>query len=131
MPRTLLSLMTVLLFLSGKSMAEPANPSGGLPKFTLAEEIIIARNDALGELAKVDPGSVRKILDAIIAARQKQSEAAPGDRPRDVTGRQPPAGGVTIDPSRNPDLDYFQRASPEAAYDLFQLLKRAGDKRSN
>ena len=131
MSRTLLGLMMVLLFLGGRGMAESANPSGGPPKFTLAEEIIIARNDALGELAKVDPWSVRKILDAITAARQKQPEAPAAERPRDVTGAPPRAPGVIIDSARNPDLEYFQRASPEAAYDLFQLLKRAGDKRSN
>jgi|SRR5215471_391463 len=130
MLNTLLGLMILLLVMGANGMAESNNPSGGLPHFTLAEEIIIARNDALGELAKVDPWSVRKILDAVIAARQKQQQAAPGDRSRDMTGAQLPPGGATIDPSRNPDLDYFQRASPEAAYDLFQLLKRAGDKQS-
>lgn len=32
-----------------------------------------------------------------------------------------------IDLSENPDIDvYLQRASPEVAYDLFQILKRVG-----
>ena len=68
---------------------------------------------------------MRKIVDALNAAQARSApgEAAPRrDRQRDV-------GAVEIDPQRNPDLAYFQRASPEAAYDLFQLLKRvAGGK---
>lgn len=92
------------------------------PRFTLTEEVIIARNDALDALMKVDPWSVRKIIDAMAAARQRPSQSQ--ERQRDVGERRNDA--VRIDPGRNPDLDVFQRASPEAAYDLFQLLKRVG-----
>src|SRR5918994_4677450 len=77
-----------------------------LPRFTLAEEVIIARNDALDALVKVEPWSVRKIMDAMAAAKQ----APPRDRQRDVGERRD--GAVQIDTGRNPDLDVFQRASP-------------------
>ena len=97
----------------------------GAPRFTLAEEVVIARNDALNELLKVDPWSVRKIIDAMAAAKQRPSP--PRERQRDVGERRD--GAVEIDPGRNPDLEIFQRASPEAAYDLFQLLKRVGGKK--
>jgi hypothetical protein len=90
----------------------------GAPRFTLAEEVVIARNDALSELHKIDPWSVRRIIDAMAAAKLQP----PRERQRDMTERRD--GAVEIDPGRNPDLDIFQRASPEAAYDLFQLLKR-------
>ena len=94
----------------------------GAPRFTLAEEVIISRNDALSELLKVDPSGVRKIIDAMAVAKQQPSP--PRERQRDAGERREDA--VHIDPARNPDLDIFQRASPEAAYDLFQLLKRVG-----
>jgi hypothetical protein len=91
------------------------------PRFTLAEETLIARNEALLALLPIDPHGVRKIVDAVVAAKEKPPTAsAPArDRQRDVNA-------VVIDPARNPDLEVFQRASPEAAYDLFQLLKRVG-----
>jgi hypothetical protein len=93
------------------------------PRFTLEEEIIIARNDALNELFKTDAWSVRKIMDAMAAAKQRPSA---WERQRDVGDPRTGDGTVQIDPLRNPDLEIFQRSSPEAAYDLFQLLKRVG-----
>jgi hypothetical protein len=107
-------------------------PVGGAsaPRFTLAEEVIIARNDALSALLPLDPAGVRTILDALEAA--KRTPAAPRPEPpketfRDVLGGPGGDGSARIDPARNPDLSQlFQRASPEAAYDLFQILKRVG-----
>lgn len=95
--------------------------SQGAPRFTLAEETIIARNEALVALLPIDPWGVRRIVDALVAAKQSPptAPAPPRERQRDVNA-------VVIDPVRNPDLEVFQRASPEAAYDLFQLLKRVG-----
>jgi hypothetical protein len=92
------------------------------PRFTLAEEAIIARNDMLSALLAVDPVGVRKIVDAIVASKQRSS----GKPKRGRTVDKPPSGdgAVVIDPASNPDLIVFQRASPEAAYDLFQLLKQ-------
>jgi len=97
----------------------------GTPRFTLAEEVIIARNDALIELLMRDPAGVRRILDAMAAAN-RQTRSLPPVRKRDSGRERSGDGTVVIDPLRNPDLEIFQRSSPEAAYDLFQLLKRVG-----
>jgi hypothetical protein len=96
------------------------------PRFTLAEETIIARNEALSALLATNPRGVRRIIDAMAAAKQSRSGKVKG-RKRDVGEPRTGAGAVQIDPLRNPDLVIFQRASPEAAYDLFQLLKRVGN----
>ena len=119
------AIVAVALTLGGAAPAEGA--AQGAPRFTLAEEVVIARNDALTELLEIDPWSVRKILDAMAAAKQKPPGPA-RERQRDVgPGR---SDTVRIDPGRNPDLEIFQRASPEAAYDLFQILKRVGGTQS-
>ena len=104
----------ILMFLHGATAW-----SQDAPRFTLEEETLIARNEALLELLPLDPQGVRKIVDAVVAAKGKPPAAPVPQRQRDVTA-------VVIDPVRNPDLEVFQRASPEAAYDLFQLLKRVG-----
>ena len=116
---------TCIVILSAAFILVSATAQGATqsaPRFTLAEEAIIARNELLSALLAVDPLGVRKIVDAIIAAKQRPSATA---RKRGRTVEKPPSGdGVAvIDPARNPDLVIFQRASPEAAYDLFQLLK--------
>jgi hypothetical protein len=116
MRRAYLTLLSAALVMA----ATVQGAAQGAPRFTLAEEVIITRNDALNELLKIDPWSVRKIIDAMAAAKQ----TPPRERQRDVGERRD--GAVEIDPGRNPDLEIFQRASPEAAYDLFQLLKRVG-----
>ena len=113
-------ILSVLLAIAAAATQGAAQSA---PRFTLEEEIVIARNDALNELLKTDAWSVRKIMDAMAAAKQRP---AARDRQRDVGDRRIGDGTVEIDPARNPDLEIFQRASPEAAYDLFQLLKRVG-----
>jgi hypothetical protein len=119
-------LLSVALLTAGATTQGAAQGAAqGAPRFTLAEEIVIARNDALNDLLKTDPWSVRRIIDAMAAAKQQPS-SAPRDRQRDVGDRRSGDGTVQIDPLRNPDLEIFQRASPEAAYDLFQILKRVG-----
>ena len=127
MRRTLHSaIVAAALVLSGAALGQPSSNEQGSPRFTLAEEIIIARNDALNELLAVDPWSVRKIMDAMLASKQ----GAPTKEPAAKAERRRDAGAVVIDPQRNPDLEVFQRASPEAAYDLFQLLKRVASGQS-
>jgi hypothetical protein len=108
----------VLIFASAAAHGETQRA----PRFTLAEESIIARNDLLSALLAVDPVGVRKIVDALVASKQRPSTK----NKRGRTVDKPPSGdgALVIDPARNPDLIVFQRASPEAAYDLFQLLKQ-------
>ena len=120
MRRACLSIATaIFMFASAAAHGETQRA----PRFTLAEESIIARNDMLSALLAVDPVGVRKIVDALVASKQRPSSAK---HKRGRTVDKPPSGDgvVVIDPARNPDLIVFQRASPEAAYDLFQLLKQ-------
>ena len=119
----------VAIVLSAATAA--AQPEQAAPRFSFADEVIIARNDALDALLPVDPQGVRRILDALAAAKQqpagRKTAPTPGKH-RDVLGGHViPEGIVPPDPERNPDLNLlFQRSSPEAAYDLFQILKRVG-----
>jgi hypothetical protein len=119
MRRACLAIVSAVLICASAAHGETQRA----PRFTLAEESIIARNDMLSALLAVDPVGVRKIVDAIVASKQRPSSAKP-KRGRAV--EKPGSGddAVVIDPARNPDLIVFQRASPEAAYDLFQLLKQ-------
>jgi hypothetical protein len=108
-----------------------ADPGKGAPRFTFAEEVIIARNDALVALLPVDPWGVRRILDALTSAKEQPDAPKPAPRAgkhRDILGGESlPDGVVPPDAASNPDLILlFQRSSPEAAYDLFQILKRVG-----
>ena len=111
--------------------AAAAEPDKGRPRFTFAEEVVIARNDALVALLPVDPWGVRRILDALALAKQRPDRPKPAPesgRHRDIPGREAPVEEVIPpDAASNPDLNLlFQRSSPEAAYDLFQILKRVG-----
>jgi hypothetical protein len=115
---------------------DAAAPAAGAsaPRFTLAEEGIIARNAALIALLPLDPSGVRTILDALATAEEPRAAsrrlAPPTKTHRDILGGVGDGTPIRIDPARNPDLGLlFQRASPEAAYDLSQILKRvAGGK---
>jgi hypothetical protein len=118
--KTFLAIMAV-------AIALPAVAQGpqGSPKFNLAEEVVIARNDVLTSLLSVDPWGVRKVLDAVDGAKQRPPTQSKGSY-RDVSGGLIGDGSIQIDPQQNPDIDlFFQRASPEAVYDIFQILKQA------
>ena len=115
------------------SSAADAQPNKSPPRFTLAEEVVIARNDVLNALQSIDPWGVRMVLDALAAAKQLPPDETPGlgdGNTRDVFGDpRLRDGDFRLDPAQNPDLKVlFQRASPEAAYDLFQILKRVGSR---
>src|SRR5262249_53351050 len=92
-------------------------------QFTSAEETIIARNDALVRLRSSHPEIVRKVLDALASVKPRKR--------RDLRDPDPLRADLPFDPARNPDLVVYQRGSPEAAHDLFQLLKQAGTKPKN
>lgn len=85
------------------------------PEFTHEETIIIERNATLLEVSKTNPWIVRQLFDTVEKTQSGQSETSPS--PSDSN-----------DNATDPDLDRMQRASPEAAHDLFQLLKQAGQK---
>ena len=93
------------------------------PAFTAQDRTVIERNATLKGLVGRDPGLVRRVLDAI-AAEPRPSEQVAGAMERDAVLTTPPPK-----PSRNPDLDNLERSSPEAAHDLFQLIKKAVESR--
>lgn len=94
------------------------------PDFSAAERAIIDRNRALAIALSVDPGVVRRILDEM-AQPKPRPERKGAEKQRGMFDRN--GASAPIDLSENPDIDvYLQRASPEAAYDLFQILKRVG-----
>jgi hypothetical protein len=116
------------MVLPGTAPLADLRHSGDPPTFTVEEQAIIRRNAALVALADRDPWLVRQVLDAITAAaRQSKNEPGPDRAGRMALEREP-----APEPARNPDLEQFGRASPEAAHDLFQLIKKAsaGTKRS-
>ncbi|MET0278211.1 MAG: hypothetical protein ABW198_07760 [Pseudorhodoplanes sp.] len=95
------------------------------PVFTATERAVIARNQALSIAFSVDPEVVRRILDEM-AQPKPRPEPKNSQKKRDMFDGKGSAP-APIDLSTNPDIDvYLQRASPEAAYDLFQILKRVG-----
>jgi len=105
--------------------------NAGPRPFTIAEEAVIERNEALRLVYETDPALVRRVLNAM------KSRPSGKDKQRDVLGPKPGDGGGAdsapvvpdFDPAVNPDLAIFQRGSPEAAHDLFQLLKKAGGRK--
>jgi hypothetical protein len=95
------------------------------PQFSAADRVVIARNPMLRSVVEQEPALVRRVLDALAAIEsvQPRSSLMPNDR-------QPiPSPGEPAGTSSNPDLDRLERTSPEAANDLFQLLKQAATRR--
>ncbi len=118
---------TSLAIIAAMALVASAGAEQASPRFSFADEVIITRNDALTQLLPIDPRGVRKILDAIEAAKREPPKDIP-PRHRDITPNESGKDDVPrLDPFKNPDLNIvFQRASPEAAYDLFQILKQVG-----
>ena len=117
--RILAALVLALAMSSDPALAD-LRYAGPPPSFSENEQQIIGRNAALSALVGSDPWLVRRVLDAIETAGMSRSGGVGQCQPDQC--EQPP------DPKNNPDLEYLGRTSPEAAHDLFQLIKRAGDK---
>jgi hypothetical protein len=116
-----LAVLLILALPIGSAIAQA--PSSSAPQFSAQEQTIIRRNSALNDLLPRDPMLVRKVLDAIAFANTG------GARSNDDSKRRKPERPPN--PKSNPDLESFGRASPEAAHDLFQLIKKAGQKRQS
>ena len=113
-----LALMLALALPAMQALASPLR-SNAPPEFTTEEQSVIHRNSALDRVVRRDPWLVRRVLDAIAgAAAEPPSEFSDRSSIRRKPERPP-------DPERNPDLDQLGRASPEAAHDLFLLIKKA------
>ena len=114
----ILAALSLALAIASEPVHADLRRVGPPPAFTASEQIIIDRNAALAALVGSDPWLVRRVLDAIAvagASRPGADDERSMPRPRE----RPP------EPERNPDLDNLGRSSPEAAHDLFQLIKRA------
>jgi hypothetical protein len=109
----------VLALAIGPAFAD--SQTGKRPQFSPQERTIIERNADLKGVVGRNPRLVRRVLDAIAAAPAQPVGTGPTDR--GAISPEPPA------PSRNPDLDNLERSSPEAAHDLFLLLKKASQNR--
>lgn len=105
--------MAVLLF--DPAVADLAGSSPP-PSFTQEEQVIIDRNPSLLEASRSNPWILRRILDVLENSTSGSDET-----------KSPLPSSIEHD-GDDPDLDRMQRASPEAAHDLFQLLKQAGKK---
>jgi hypothetical protein len=114
------------------ALLQPANAA---PRpFTIAEEAIIDRNEALRSIYETDPALVRRVLDALKSRGQSKDKQRSAFGPRvpggqDSVPHDPSQSGAEFDPATNPDLAILQRGSPEAAHDLFQLLKKASGRK--
>jgi hypothetical protein len=119
--RFLLAALAIVV-LSQASVAQ--RPSGAeRPSYTPSEQALIDRNAALAKIVDSNPELVRRAIDAIEAA-QADSGTRSSPPPSRKNGRRTKVERAP-DPKHNPDLDQFGRMSPEAAHDLFQLIKNA------
>lgn len=107
----------LIAFWGSISLADLRHNAEG-PQFTPAEAAIIGRNPTLQNLRQRDPWLVRQAVDLIGKAETKSSES----RARAGTTRLPDFGANF---GNDPDLQKLERASPEAAHDLFLLIKKA------
>ena len=98
--------------------------------FSAAEKAIIARNASLKAALATSPAAVRHALDALAAASPagtaRTALAPRGSDPATSTKDEPGSG---FNKSTDPDLSGLQRVSPEAAHDLFQVLKQVGSEK--
>lgn len=112
---------------AGASLAAPM-------EFTARERSLIARNETLRATAERNPALARRAMRAMAASRDGSRSMVTGTRELRAEQRQgspqagkPPRRRNGFDANRDPDMNQYQRSSPEAAHDLFQLLKRASD----
>jgi hypothetical protein len=128
MKRTLCIVLLLIVTLPAALAVAERVDAGTAPEFSSADQALIRRNAALEQLVRRDPVLVRRALDAI-AASKAETLPSYSDRSAKLPRPEP-----APDPVHNPDLDQLGRSSPEAAHDLFQLIKKAaaggGDKRA-
>ena len=120
------ALVALLVATAGRAGAE-LRSAPDRPLFSEEDWQVIARNEALTSSLEENPWAVRRAVDAIKTLETETKGFQPQPRkPRGAQSSPPPEW----DPQTNPDLDRLQRASAEAAHDLFQLLKKAGSQQT-
>jgi hypothetical protein len=102
-----------------------------LPPLTTENQATVARNEILAKLAKTHPTILRKILGMIAVlnsdTRMNGSADRQGpDEPKSAAAAENHRETIAINSAKNPDLNRLYGSSPEARYDLLQLLKQAG-----
>jgi hypothetical protein len=105
----------IIGFVSPVNAELAADPN--VPQFSRADIDRIERNATLRELYLLNPWLTYRVLRTIDDQAAARQEVLP-DR------RQPPKP-APFDEQRDPDLGQFQRVAPEAAVDLFALIKKA------
>ena len=90
-----------------------------LPQFSKADLALIERNATLRSLYVYNPWLTYRVLRTIDEAGGMRREA--------LSGQAPPPASPPFDEKRDPDLGEFQRVAPEAAVDLFALIKKASN----
>lgn len=109
------AVLALTLGLAQPARADMTTPNAE-PSFSPMEVEMIARNESLRSALKTEPWLVFRAVKIL-------EQPHPSDR-----------GDAFTEPKRqpgshhNPDLDHLQRIAPEAAQDLFALLKKAGGK---
>jgi hypothetical protein len=95
--------------------------SASSQSFSKSELTIIHRNHSLRKLMKSHPKAVRQALDLMqrnrIGVRSAGAEESEGLQSRDES-------------IADPDLEDLERANPEAARDLFLLIKRVATEKT-
>lgn len=112
MNRALLVILAIAIAGLATLFADPTmsdEAKGEPPTFSDAEREIIDRNASLLLVIREHPWTVKKFLDDL--------DKLP--TPRSDGSNEAPVGD-------DPDIDRLRRASPEAAYDLLQIIKGAG-----
>jgi len=103
-----------------------------VPSFNIEEQRIIQRNALLANRLQRDPWLVRHALDVLaselaIATRSADALTTDPGTSKQLAGKQGKRRsnpGAVPDPKHNPDLAELDRASPEAAHDLFKLIQQ-------
>lgn len=85
------------------------------------ERDFVSRNPLLVTLQQDDPGAFRKLM-AMLSAQAEKTRQPPASRQRQIPLRKE----ADVDLSGNPDLQELQKSSPEAAHELFLVLKQVG-----
>jgi hypothetical protein len=115
------NLFVLVLFLSFLLQTPCDAKSSRGPSFSKAELVIVDRNQTLRALIKTDPKAVRKALD-LMQRNHIGPRSAGSVRDSDLQSRDE----LTADP----DLDELERSNPEAARDLFLLIKRVATEKN-
>lgn len=108
--------VALILGFAGPACADLASDPA-LPQFSKADIARIERNATLRELYLYNPWLTFRVLRTIDESNGMKKDALPG---------QPSSpSNSPFNEKRDPDLGELQRVAPEAAVDLFALIKKA------